>query len=464
MPLVKAGRWDGYINLFQIKTGKFFNGLLLDLAQWCKKNHKTFEIRDAKNIIPDLGFTDEWLDHWEEYGVMEPMEHQREYIKSILKGCYCMCLSPTSSGKSYIVYMCVRYLLEKFPEMKILISVPSSLLREQLFLDFESYAVDWNTEENCMTIAGGMNPKIEKSVVISTWQTLHKFSPGWFKQFDAYFCDEAHLADSKCISKIVESMAHAKLRIGLTGTLDGTKLHELEMKARFGPIIKKTSTIDLMEKGIVADLSIKCIQLHYPEEDCYMVSHLRYAEEIDFVVRHEERNKYIIDLANSLKGNVLVLFNFIEKQGKVLERIGRDAEKNGGKKIRYMDGATKVDERMKIKEEMEDVSDIITIASSSMISTGTSIKNIEHIIFAHPYKTRIRNIQSIGRGLRIRPGKTKATLFDICDDLRYSGRKKQKENYLYKHWVLRLETYQSEGFDYEIEERCIGKDSKELHR
>ena len=53
------------------------------------------------------------------------------------------------------------------------------------------------------------------------------------------------------------------------------------------------------------------------------------------------------------------------------------------------------------------------------------IKNLHNIIFASPSKSRIRVLQSIGRGLRTSDTKDKAVLYDIADDMRY----KKKENY-----------------------------------
>ena len=71
---------------------------------------------------------------------------------------------------------------------------------------------------------------------------------------------------------------------------------------------------------------------------------------------------------------------------------------------------------------------------------------MHNIIFASPSKSRIRNLQSIGRGLRLKDNKTHATLYDVADDLSYND----KENYTLQHFRERINIYNGEDFDYEI--------------
>ena len=44
-------------------------------------------------------------------------------------------------------------------------------------------------------------------------------------------------------------------------------------------------------------------------------------EEIDFIVKYGPRNTFISNLALDQKGNTLVLFNYVEKHGKVLHDL-----------------------------------------------------------------------------------------------------------------------------------------------
>jgi len=67
-------------------------------------------------------------------------------------------------------------------------------------------------------------------------------------------------------------------------------------------------------------------------------------------------------------------------------------------------------------------------------------------MFASPSKSRIRNLQSIGRGLRIGDNKETATLFDIVDDFRIG----KFVNYTLKHFVERVKIYDEEKFAYKF--------------
>jgi len=84
------------------------------------------------------------------------------------------------------------------------------------------------------------------------------------------------------------------------------------------------------------------------------------------------------------------------------------------------------------------------VASFGVFSTGINIRNLHNLIFASPYKSRIRNLQSIGRGLRMHESKRAgAKLYDIADNF-------NNNNHTLKHFVKRIGIYNQEEFDYEI--------------
>ncbi|ASD50383.1 DNA helicase [Acidovorax phage ACP17] len=449
-PKFKAGIWDGKIRLLNLRTGLVFKNLLPTIYAWATEAGYSMELVEKAKFRPQVDFDPTWLDRWAEYGTMEPMAHQREYIKEALTRNQCLALSPTSSGKSYIIYMCVRYLLEN-TEGKVLITVPSTSLVEQLYSDFEEYAVDWDVGAHVQKLYGGMDKVMKNRVVISTWQSIYKNPPKWFAPFTSYFCDEAHGADAKSISGIIDNLPTCPIRIGLTGTLDGTLIHELEMRGRFGSVVKKITTRQLMDLGLVAKLTINCHRIKYTREECEaMYASKDYEKEVDYVIGHEGRNDFIVDLAMKEKGNTLILFNFIERQGDLLHKKLQEAVAKEGRSVYYITGKMKTQERERIRKLMEQETGVVLLATYGVLSTGVSIKNLDHIIFAHPYKAKIKNLQSIGRGLRLRKGKTDARLSDIGDDFSYTPRTKEWTNHLMKHFVERLKVYKSEEFDYEI--------------
>ena len=172
---------------------------------------------------------------------------------------------------------------------------------------------------------------------------------------------------------------------------------------------------------------------------------MSYQEEIDFLVGHPERNNYICNLVKGLTGNTLVLFQFIEKHGNILHSILKNII-DPSRKIFFVYGGTDADSREKVRELVEGEKDAIICASYGVYSTGVNIRNIHNIVFASPSKSRIRNLQSIGRGLRKSETKEAASLYDISDDLMHSERK----NYTLNHFMERVKIYTSEHFPYRI--------------
>ena len=233
-------------------------------------------------------------------------------------------------------------------------------------------------------------------------------------------------------------MEQCRYRYGFTGTLDGTHCHKLVLEGLFGAVKKVVSTSELMDQEILSDLEIKGIVLEYSKDVKKLIAGKSYQEEIDFIVTNEARNKFIRNLAWSLKGNTLILFQFVEKHGKLLYPMLQTENRE----VHFVYGGVDSNERENIRKLVESSSNAIILASYGTYSTGINIRNLHNIIFASPSKSRIRNLQSIGRGLRKHESKDRATLYDIVDDLS-RGRTK---NFALKHFVERVTTYSNEGF------------------
>jgi superfamily II DNA or RNA helicase len=230
-------------------------------------------------------------------------------------------------------------------------------------------------------------------------------------------------------------MKKTAIRIGTTGTLDGTEVHRLQLEGLFGPVKKVITTKELMDEGTIANLSIDCVILRHTK-----MKKMTYQEEMDYLVSNDSRNEFICNLVYSLKGNTLVLFQYVEKHGAVLH--GK-MFKRLGDKLHYVYGGTDVTDREEVRTLVEKANDNVILASYGTFSTGVNIKKIDNVVFASPSKSRIRNLQSIGRGLRKADGKDTMKLFDISDDL-------QCNNHTLNHLKERINIYNEENFTYEI--------------
>ena len=234
---------------------------------------------------------------------------------------------------------------------------------------------------------------------------------------------------------------HAKYRIGFTGTLDGSKTNKLVLEGLFGPHEKITNTNELIKQGHLSRLKIKIISLRHRH-----VNFDSYHDEIDYLVSHPRRNNFIKNLALDLGGNSLVLFNYVERHGEPLFDLINSSVKNG-RKVFFVHGGVDVKDREEIRAITEQESNAIIIASYGTFSTGINIKNLHNIIFASPSKSRVRNLQSIGRVLRKGENKNTAVLYDIADD---TSKDSNNPNYTLRHLFERVKIYNQENFDYEI--------------
>ena len=339
-----------------------------------------------------------------------------------------------------LIYILLR--LKEKKQNKILIIVPTTSLVEQLFKDFKDYG--YNSDRNVHRIYQGHDKETKKRVVISTWQSVYNLPKKWFQQFGMVIGDEAHLFKAVSLTKIMTKLTNCKYRVGLTGTLDGTKTHKLVLEGLFGTVNKVVSTSELQEKKQLADLKIFCLILQHDKQAREFLYGKTYQEEMDYLVKSEKRNRYIRNLCLSLQGNTLCLFQYVEKHGMELKKLIE--EKSDGRKIFYVHGGVEADEREKIRFITEKSDAAIIVASYGTFSTGINIRNLHNIIFSSPSKSRIRNLQSIGRGLRLKDNKSNATLYDIADDLTH----KEKENYTLSHFRERINIYNEEDFNYEI--------------
>jgi superfamily II DNA or RNA helicase len=347
-------------------------------------------------------------------------------------------LSPTGSGKSLIIYVLLSWYLSRHRK-KALVIVPTTSLVEQMTSDFQSYGMP---EKLAHKIYSGKDKETESPIIVSTWQSIYKLPKPWFKQFGAVFGDECHGFKSKSLTSIMNKCEEAEYRFGTTGTLDGTQTHELVLQGLFGRTYKVTTTKQLQDNDTLAQLHIKRIILDYGEKERLDFGQRTYMDEIDYIVTNTKRNRFISNLALDMKGNTLVLYNYVEKHGKPLFNLIEDKAKEG-RRVFFVSGGTDATDREAIRGIVEKQTDSIIVASLGTFSTGINIRNLHNIIFASPSKSQIRVLQSIGRGLRKSDNSADTKLYDIIDNISWKSRK----NFALVHSEERLKIYEKEKFN-----------------
>ena len=448
MPAYRNRIWDGKIRLYSPQTGELYLGLLGYLEKWLEDWEEPYEIskelKDEKQLDREIlnGFIT-GLKLKARGNPIVPRDYQVDAVDFAIRKHRALLLSPTASGKSLIIYILVRYyklLMREQPQDRTLILVPTTSLVEQMYSDFVDYG--WS-EGNMQKVYSGHDREVTHPVVISTWQSLYKMPKSYFDCFGLVIGDEAHLFKAKSLTSILTNLDQCKYRFGLTGTLDGMQTHRLVLEGLFGSLKKVITTKKLIDSKTLASFKIKALVLTYSDEECKIVKGMNYQDEMDYIVTHAKRNKFIKDLTLTLKGNTLVLFQFVEKHGNILHEMIRSATT---RRVFYVYGGTDTKTREDIRAITENEKDAIIVASYGTFSTGINIRNLHNIIFSSPSKSRVRTLQSIGRGLRKSETKDSATLFDIADDFSH----KSKRNFTINHFQERINIYAEEEFDYEI--------------
>ena len=494
IPAVKNKQWDGKIRLLNLRTGNLYYGLHREVQKFCEENDYECEYIDPIDV--EAAFSvDEFdqmvkalkLSRMTEEGRVEivPHDFQAHAVIHAIQAGRTLLLSPTASGKSLMIYLLLRYFLAK-TKGKILLLVPTSNLVQQMYDDFTDYAelVPWSVEENCHMIFDGSEKHTDKRVTISTWQALavkeripaeiradlspaqikawNKQAPyilenDFFEQFVAVFGDECHLFASEDSAKgggelmqIMSLLSNATYRFGTTGTLKDSKINSMILEGLFGEVYQTTTTREMIDAGKAADIIIKCLQLQYNDATKKKMRGCDYQEEIDFLMAHEGRNRFIRNLAVSLKENTLVLFDQKEKHGEILYNMILKKVRPG-RKVFYIQGDMAPKERNAIRKIVETEQDAIIVASYGTFSTGVNIANLFNLIFGGAGgKAKIKFLQSIGRGLRLSKRKRKIVVHDLSDDLSCWNKAgtSVKDNYTLEHFTERVNYYNSEQFEY----------------
>jgi len=436
MPAVRNKVWDGKIRLYNVMSCLLYAGLNKYVEEFAKSRNYTviyksdfsadeFSLKEANDFVDTLNIPSKF----------ERRNYQIEAFTYAVRNRRSLLLSPTASGKSFIIYLITRYY-----NVRTLIIVPTTSLVSQLASDFADYG--YISDKFVHRIYAGQDKQTDKPITISTWQSIYKLPKEYFQQFDLVIGDEAHLFKAKSLTSIMSKLNLCRYRFGFTGTLDGTQTNKLVLEGLFGPVRKVTTTAELIDQKHLTNFEIKAIILKYPDEICQQLRNADYQAELDFLVRNEARNRFIMNLALSLEGNTLLMFQFVEKHGKVLYDLMKDC----GRETFFVHGGVDGEDREQIRTLLKTKQNAIVIASSGTFSTGVNIPSLRNIIFASPSKSQVRVLQSIGRVLRQSAGKDGATLYDIADDLTWKSRK----NFTITHFVERMKIYNEEKFDYKI--------------
>lgn len=444
-PKFKAKVWDGKIVLMSY-TGMLLAGLAQHVQKFAEDREYTCSAPHVAPIKLDKNAVDKFLADAEALlpeHISEIKDYQIAAFMKAIQDLRVLLISPTASGKSLIVYLIATWF-----DMNSLVIVPTVGLVHQMKGDFIEYGMN---PDDIAIIMAGQDKNPTAKIVITTWQSAEPQPKKWFARYGAVFGDEAHGFKAKSLAKIMNNLEDCSVRIGTTGTLDGAKVNKLVIEGHFGPLMQVAKTHELMDRGDIAQLKVRCILLKYPDQERAHIAKLKdYQKEMDFICSHPRRNEFIKRFVLSLKGNTLVLFNYVDKHGIPLHKLIKEAA-GANRSVYYVSGKVHADDREAIRQIVEKEEDAIIVASYGTFSTGINIKRLHNIVAVSPTKAIIRILQSIGRSLRLAVGKDSAAWYDIADDFTW----KSRVNHTLKHFSERVRIYASEKFDYKVFARDI---------
>lgn len=466
-PKYKARLWNGDVSLYDLKTKTLAIGLFKRLSEFASESdielkfvpnerYSTFDQiddvskEDFNAFIADLNI-------WSKSGPITVRDYQFDASYKAVREKKITLISPTSSGKSVVLYIAIRWILEQDPDSRVILIVPNIQLVNQMFNDFKEYSLQngFNVDQVCQKLYGGQSKDLVKRLLITTWQSFTKLSKtrdalDFMRLYRGVIVDECHQSSSKEIQSILSKCTNAQYRIGASGTIDqsaGAKVNLLQIEGYLGPVHRVITTKELMDAGQVSALKIKSLVLKHSIQNCELLKKADYQEEMKWLIDNEDRNAFICKLALAAQGATLLLVRNRDTHAKVLyERL----LKVSTRPVYYISGDVSGDQR-EIIRNLANVEDCIIVATLATMAVGVNIPNLRNIIFGSPSKSMVTVLQSIGRALRLHNDKSCANVYDIIDDLRY----KKHDNYAYTHGVERLTIYRKEKFDIAIKEIAL---------
>ena len=446
-PRFKLHVWDGKVRCYNPITQILPIGLLNNLLIWCDQHKIEYSMQGFDKPLRDNIDKAELEKQMNSYitAGFQARDYQVNAVHAALTNRRGVLLSCTGSGKSLMIYTFLRYLLDNKDVHRAILIVPSVSLVEQMFSDFRDYGWD-DLEDHVEMLYSGKKPTFKKEILISTWQSLEKEDPDFFEVYDACVVDECHQAKCNVVTRLLKLMHNAEYKIGTSGTLPTEISEQLQINSVIGNVLFELKSCELIARGYLTKLNIAAIFLKYPLSFIEENKERTYPEEVKMVEEYPNRNKvlnFIIDHTSPMN-NMLILVNHRNHLKDVEDYLHKNYPE---KKVSIITGDVKAKVREEIRVGIEDEDGTILLATYQTMSTGVNIPKLHAIMLFSNSKSRIKVLQSIGRGLRKHNSKNKVIIYDIVDDLSYKKRTGRiAKNYCMQHFDERSSYYIEQEF------------------
>ena len=418
-------------------TGQFDIGLFYEIEKYLITNQiVNIEITDNFKSQYTVGYE---LNQLEFPLKLELRDYQKTIITECIKNGRGIAVLGTGGGKTLVIATLIENFKKLKHKLKCLVIVPDIGLVEQTYKEFLEYAPTFSVSK----WSGNNELNIASDVIIANSKILlSRFDENeWVKYVDLLIVDECHkINHGSEIGKIVNKIATSN-KFGFTGTLPPNKLDYWSVLGKFGAVIFEKTSHELREENYLTDVEVKICHIEYKTK-LKKVKTLNttenYMNELEFIKNNSFRQDILRQICIKFNKNILIMVNHIEHGEKLQAYLTENIQ---GRDVFFIQGSVDIEDRENVKHTMENKDNIICIAMSSIFSTGVNIKNIHMIIFAAGGKALIRTVQSIGRGLRLHPTKTKLVIIDIADNLYYGMQHAEDRKEIYSKEKIKYKTY-----------------------
>jgi len=474
MPKYRSGVWDGRIRLLR-KNGMFPGGLSERVtAALCKEG---VDVSFADRSDPP--WTEPQLAEGRNLTVLRP--YQLEALQRAQDARRGVFEAATGTGKTEIMAELIRRLqgralilvaqtdlawqtIERFADKKTGLVFPHA--KDRL------YGIVGDSEDNPGLITAALYQTLHDRVTPvclhcgsqgeREWQTCQRITglgkrcggeldfdevratEEWLATFDSLHLAEAHRAPAKTWWPIVQACP-AYWRFGYSATpFKSARETELKLVGATGEVCYSFPARQAIDEGYLTPPHVIFIKTSFPKFEEYGFQQAYK----DGIVAHEKRNKLIADIADKLVNNwdvpTLILMRWHE-QGYALRNLLR----RRGVEAEYVSGRSDTDER-KVALRALEAGKLKCIIGTTIFDEGINAPRIGALILAGGGKARHKQIQRIGRGLRLVEGKEYLAVFDFIDDHSFRIRRDDEEpGILAEHSHERLLAVKQADFDYE---------------
>lgn len=427
-------------------TGRFDIGMTFTIIQTIKSSKYQFECQVTDQLSEQIQLKIECSDIATLN--LTPRPYQIDAVKKALKYGFGTFKIGTGGGKTLLMAL-IDQTIRPVIEGNTLLCLPAHLV-EQTKKDFISYGIP---EKDIAQWSMKHTHEI-KPIIIASYSTLTRKLNSKDKQIQKEYIkkldnvsllmfDEVHqLKKGNKLNKTLDKLKQCRHRFGFTGTLPEDIIDQWNIIGKIGPLLSDISSYELREQGYLSNVNALLLKINYynpPEfKSTIEEPNKAYQEEKQFISTNKYRRKVCKKLCSNFDNNCLIIVDRKEHG----ELLHQEISKLESKQCYWIYGDVDVDEREKVRELMEQQTNIVCIAMAKIFSTGINIENLHYIIFANGGKAKVTIIQSIGRGLRLHPSKENLLIVDMADMLRYGK----------DHLHSREQHYNKEKIPYEIRE------------